>query len=92
MHASPERPSRQPATHARALTVGSLSWQVERLHVGESRLKPGATDTVRRVCLRAIAKVVTRRPCREYEMDLWLAPHHSGTAESMRLYRIERIR
>uniref|UniRef100_A0A1I9YQN4 Uncharacterized protein n=1 Tax=Paraburkholderia sprentiae WSM5005 TaxID=754502 RepID=A0A1I9YQN4_9BURK len=31
------------------------------------------------------------RPSREYDLDLWLALHHSGTGESIRLYRIRRV-
>jgi len=92
MNASPERRLRRPAAHARALTVGSLSWQVEQLHVGESLLKSSETETLRRMCLRAIANVVRRQPCRKYDLDLWLALHHTGTGESMRLYKIHRIR
>jgi hypothetical protein len=42
--------------------------------------------------LRAIANVIKRHPDREYDVGLWLAMHHSGTGESMRLYRINRIR
>jgi hypothetical protein len=92
MHGPPERLPGRPATHTRALTVGSLAWQVERLHVGESLLKPSATETLRRMCLRAIAEVSGRQPLRQYKLDLWLALHHTGTGESTRLYKIQRIR
>jgi hypothetical protein len=47
---------------------------------------------MRKRCLRAIDIVVKRQPCRKYDLELWLALHHRGTGESMRLYRIKRLR
>lgn len=89
---SPDNRGRRPADHARELVVGSLTWQIGQLGVGESLVKAHANETLRRTCLRAIANVVKRKPCRKYDMDLWLALHHTGTGESMRLYKIYRIR
>lgn len=81
----------QLAGRAGGFVTGSLAWQVDRLGVGESLLKAGGTETHRRVCLRAIANVMKRQPSRKYDLDLWFALHHSGTGESVRLYRIRRV-
>jgi hypothetical protein len=69
MYASPDRRLRRPAAHAKALTVGSLSGQVEKLHVGESALKSSETGALRSTCPRAIVNVVRRQPCRKYDLD-----------------------
>jgi hypothetical protein len=82
----------RPTTRAGELVAGSLTWQIEQLEPGDALFKPGSHETVRRTSLRAIANVIKRHPDREYDVDLWLAMHHSGTGESMRLYRINRIR
>ncbi|MFM0292578.1 MULTISPECIES: hypothetical protein [Paraburkholderia] len=86
------RRSRASGTRSGELVAGSLAWQIEQLGSGEVLFKPGPNETARRTGLRAIAKVIKRHPGREYDLDLWLALHHSGTGESIRLYRINRIR
>ncbi|PRX17789.1 hypothetical protein B0G75_1482 [Paraburkholderia sp. BL18I3N2] len=64
--------------------AGSLSRRIEQLAPSEALYKPGGNETVRRNSQRAIANVIRRHPDREYDLDLWLALHRSGTEDQAR--------
>ncbi|WP_158515336.1 hypothetical protein [Paraburkholderia phytofirmans] len=55
-------------------------------------LKPDSNEFVRRSCLRAITTVIHREPAREYDVSLWFAVHHSGSGQTFRMYKLERLK
>jgi len=69
---------------------GSLKWLVSRLSPGDSLIRPDASETTRRACLRAIDAVTLCDPSRKHDLSLWFVVHHTGRGESFRMLRLKR--
>ncbi|RDJ99337.1 hypothetical protein DLM46_29360 [Paraburkholderia lacunae] len=72
--------------------TGSLTWQLEQLQRGEFVLKPNAGESMHRSSLRAVSVVTHKHQVRECDLSLWYAVHHSGKGETLRMYKLMRVK